>query len=89
MQDHGVLVTYRWLAADPLLKGCAMFTHREIFDAQHQFIEHQCGKKAAQKANYGWFMDADTVYTKVYGFGIIATDYDDNLTIWIAGAAHV
>lgn len=51
-------------------------TEDEAYIAQGAYIERQFGKKAADKANYGWAVDEveKVVMTKVYGHGIVTTD---------------
>jgi hypothetical protein len=46
-----------------------------IYDQQYELIKERFGRKAADEANYGWFVDACEsrviVSTKVYGHGIL------------------
>jgi len=44
-----------------------------IYAAQEKEIEKRYGKEKADKANYGWFVDAYAVCTKVYGTGMVLT----------------
>lgn len=42
-----------------------------VYAAQEAWIRARCGKKAAEIANYGWYVDEYTVSTKIYGHGIL------------------
>jgi hypothetical protein len=47
----------------------------KIYEEQYDLIKRQCGKAAAEKANYGWGVTGDKdqvdVSTKVYGHGVL------------------
>ena len=60
-----------------------MIIDTELYELQTKFIIEQCGEDAANKANYGWFTDDDIVLTKVYGYGVISTDYATGETWWV------
>lgn len=50
-----------------------------IYQWQRRWIRRTFGLKAAQSANYGWFVDDDTVMTKIYGHGVLKTWIDDGV----------
>jgi len=37
-----------------------------LYDVQFELIHEKHGKRAALKANYGWYVDEHVVQTKVY-----------------------
>lgn len=49
----------------------------KIYDAQERYIKREFGKEAADRANYGWFVDGDAkhiiVSTKVYRHGVLTS----------------
>ena len=49
----------------------------EIYNQQYQWIKDKFGKEAAEKANYGWYVDTAgpelVVETKVYGHGVLVS----------------
>lgn len=51
----------------------------DAYEAQENWIKEHCGEEAAQKANYGWFVDEvdGLISTKIYGHGIITTEIGD------------
>lgn len=53
---------------------------RLAFDEQTKYIKKNFGKRAADRANYGWGIGGDqhhtSVATKVYGHGVLQTDVD-------------
>jgi len=50
-----------------------------IYSEQVDLITKSCGERAADMANYGWGVDvtdnAISVATKVYGHGILVSEY--------------
>lgn len=48
-----------------------------LYDFQYEEIRRMCGKKRADRANYGWMVDYYKISTKVYGppQTIIITSY--------------
>jgi len=44
-----------------------------IYAAQEKEIEKKHGRRIANNANYGWFVDAYAICTKVYGTGMVLT----------------
>lgn len=56
----------------------------KAYDEQYDLIKKDCGKKAADNANYGWFVDGREdrytyIETKVYGHGVLKSTCDHEL----------
>ena len=51
----------------------------KLYDEQAEWIKKNCGKKAANMANYGWGVSGDgydvSISTKVYGHGILTSQF--------------
>ena len=49
----------------------------QCYESQYGFIKKDCGKEAAEKANYGWGVSGTEDYidiaTKVYRHGVLTT----------------
>lgn len=49
----------------------------KIYNAQELWIEKYVSKKAAKKANYGWFTEGSDksilIATKIYGHGVLGS----------------
>jgi len=61
-----------------------MFTEKQIYQRQRAFIKKTFGEKAVESANYGWYVDDVAVTTKVYGYGVIETAFEDGRTLVIS-----
>jgi hypothetical protein len=52
-----------------------VFWEDAVYASQQAYIRKRFGKKAADHANYGWGVDEYMVSTKVYGHGVLTSEY--------------
>jgi predicted transcriptional regulator len=50
--------------------------HDRAYTSQAAWIEERFGAEAARKANYGWGQSETGAATKIYGHGVIQTNFD-------------